>query len=394
MWIPCELSGLKHKFATCAASVERVSWCRPTAGVVLTARMSATPPPKDAFAVLMHARQSACPPDEPQLTAVLYEAHLEHVDPSEPLWRVPYFGQIVRVGTAEAIFAARKREHETAAAREDKDLGLHAVIDRFGPDAMAWRIVSFKSGPRSAMQELADAKEKRLISENGGVLRDMDERLTQTLNLTNGGQCGNAAAHWASIDAKRRRALNKFKASMEAYVEEYESALVPYLYVDGEQYPLGQALSHFRQGVYWRGLPEERQIEAWAIALPDWTWNATKIKQFGKAISKRRVEWWKGRSQSERLELSTNFSAAQKRPEVAAKRDPKHVATCAAKRQAKWNKMSPKARRSAEAVFLRNQRNYEKLKIDLKLLRASNPDATFSDVHRARREGSMPKSTK
>ena len=55
---------------------------------------------------------------EPVYTAVLYEAHLEHADPEEPLWRVPYFGQVVRVGTAEALFAKRKREHESS--REEK----------------------------------------------------------------------------------------------------------------------------------------------------------------------------------------------------------------------------------------------------------------------------------
>ena len=108
---------------------------------------------------------------------MLYEAWLEHADPEEPLWRVPYFGQVVRVGEAEAIFKDRRREHETKAAREDKDLGFHAVIDMFGPEAIAWRIVSSASGPRSKMQAWANAEEIRLIDAHGGVLRDMDAKL-------------------------------------------------------------------------------------------------------------------------------------------------------------------------------------------------------------------------
>ena len=65
----------------------------------------------NAFDVLMRAATPVCPSDDPLVTAVIYEAHLEHVDPEEPLWRVPYFGQIVRSGTTEENFKARKREH-------------------------------------------------------------------------------------------------------------------------------------------------------------------------------------------------------------------------------------------------------------------------------------------
>ena len=161
--------------------------------------MSDVPPSKNAFDVLMAAKK------EPWYTAVLYEAWLEHADESEPLWRVSYFGQVVRVGTAEAIFKVRKDEHETKTAREAKDLGFHAVIDRFGAKAIAWRIVSFKSGPRSEMQAWANAEEIRLIAEHGGILRDMDERLEQTLNLTKGGKCDARAIWEASTPAASAR---------------------------------------------------------------------------------------------------------------------------------------------------------------------------------------------
>jgi len=216
---------------------------------------------------------------EPVYTAVLYEAHLEHADESEPLWRVPYFGQVVRIGTAEAIFAKRRSEHERDAAREDKDLGLHAVIDRFGPEAMAWRIVSSDTGPRTAMQALANAEEIRLIDENGGILRDMDAKLKQTLNLTKGGR-GDPRAVWEAIDARRKRAYTKFQEAMEKYVKEYKSALVPREYVDEDGYPLGTRLSSFRQGKMRKGTPWEDEAKAWAKALPKWYWDARKSDKF------------------------------------------------------------------------------------------------------------------
>ena len=154
--------------------------------------MSDVPPKKDAIAILMSNATRVCPPDDPWYTAVLYEAHLEHVDESEPLWRVPYFGQVVRVGTAEEVFEARKREHETDTIRDPKDLGFHAVIGMFGADKIEWRVLSSQPGRRSEVQAWANAEEIRLIAEHGGVLRDMDAKLTQTLNLTKGGKWGDS----------------------------------------------------------------------------------------------------------------------------------------------------------------------------------------------------------
>ena len=155
---------------------------------------------------------------------------------------MPYFGQVVRPDSVEKNFEVRKRQHETRAVRDSKDLGFHAVIDMYGADKIAWRVLSSKSGRRSEVQAWASAEEIRLIGENGGVLRNMDARLEQTLNLTKGGK-GDPAAVWAGIEAKRRRAFTKFKASMEAYVEEHESALVPSTYVDEDGYKLGKRLS-------------------------------------------------------------------------------------------------------------------------------------------------------
>ena len=190
--------------------------------------MSDVPPPTNAFEKMMAAARGATATpavvadeedvNEPVLHGgAVRGAWLEHADPEEPLWRVPYFGQVVRVGTAEAVFKMRKREHETEAAREDKDLGFHAVIDMFGADAIAWRIVSSESGPRIAMQGWPTPRRSGSSTSTVACCATWTQSWTQTLNLTKGGQ-GDAARVWAGIDARRRRALNRFKAAMEAYV--------------------------------------------------------------------------------------------------------------------------------------------------------------------------------
>jgi len=281
--------------------------------------MSDVPPAKDCFAFMMGNRTPVCPPDDPWYTAVIYEAWLEHVDPEDPLWHVPYFGQIVRADSAEKNFEARKYEHETGSIRDPKDLGFHAVIGMFGADKIAWRIVSSKPGRQSEVQAWANAEEIRLIAEHGGVLRDMDARLQQTLNLTKGGKGGDPAAVWAGIEAWRRRVLTKFKAAMEAYVEEHESALAPSKYVDADDgYKLGSQLNSFRQGRMRKGMPDKADIDAWAEALPKWAWNGKQTDEFREEKVQHGKDQWKNATEEQRAAWSKANKDAQNRPEVRA----------------------------------------------------------------------------
>ena len=286
--------------------------------------MSDGPPTRDGFAILMSNATPVCPPNDPWYTAVMYEAHLEHVDESEPLWRVPYFGQTVRADSADENFKARKGEHETDTISRPKDLGFHAAIGMFGSDKIAWRVLSSKPGRRSEVQAWANAEEIRLIDAHGGVLRDMDAKLQQTLNLTKGGN-GDALAWWAGIEARRRLAFTKFKVAMEAYVEEHDSALVPQAYVDEEDgYPLGMRLSDFRQGRMWKGMSDEADIKAWAEALPKWYWDARESDEYREKLVQARKDKWANASEEERAEWSKTNKDAQNRPEVHAK----HVQSC------------------------------------------------------------------
>ena len=76
-------------------------------------------------------------------------------------------------------------EEALQAAREDKTLGLLAVLNIWGPAALLDAIVEVRYGDRDVVQEWADEREKALIDENGGTLRDMNptKQLHQTFNL-------------------------------------------------------------------------------------------------------------------------------------------------------------------------------------------------------------------
>jgi hypothetical protein len=435
MWIPCELLGLWHGFATCGASVERGCWRQPTAGEVFVARMSATPPPKDAFAVLMHARQSTCPPDDPWVTGVLYRAWLEHIDPSEPLWRIPYLGQVVRSGTAKQNFVARQQEHNRASVPEAKSIGFDYLIHKVGPEKMKWTLLDSKSGTRSEIREWANREEKRLIAEHGGVLRDMHKKLHQTLNLTQGG----SGASFAGLDAFRLACFHKFQDAMEVYVRKNRSSLVPFAYTTDDGYLLGHALSAFRKGILRIGMPTEEEITAWAEALPCWQWNAVKaVANLPERIaqnSETTKEWWKNASDKDRLERVSQMKEGQNRPErleanaekarqwwktasastketrakrqlASLKRQREETPEKEAARLAKVNEatrrgyearlegLTPQERKKRETKHAADLRGHRKRQADLKLLRTVMPDAKIKDIARAKREGWMPEAAK
>ena len=49
-----------------------------------------------------------------------------------------------------------------------------------------------------------DDRERALIKEHGGKLKDMDRKLNQTLNLTDGGQGGDPRLYWQNMQANTR----------------------------------------------------------------------------------------------------------------------------------------------------------------------------------------------
>lgn len=362
--------------------------------------------------------------EDPVVTACIYRVWLEHCDPDEPLWRTPYFGQVVRSGASNKNVEARWKEEVRLAGRETKAIGFMAVLNEFGADAMEWTLVESQNGPRSIMQPYADATEKRLIAESGGVLRDMDTKLKQTLNLLPGGKGAN---WWKRTDAWRMKKLRHFKAEMETYVNEYGTALVPTAYVNAlTGYKLGQKLGGFRSGQMRGGLPQQQEIEAWAEILPGWAWDATTTsewhekwlqavkdghnttnyldgastrarQQWAEADDSTRARWVDAQTKARHepvyiAKQQTSQSEAWKRrlqdhPEVECARSAKHTATRVATREAKRAKMSPEERRKEEAQYIRSQHSMATAKANLQLLRTVEPNAKQSDLPRARRDG-------
>lgn len=264
------------------------------------------PPPKNYFDVMMKNTQSVCAPEDPWVTACLYRVMLEHVDPSEPLWRTPYYGQAVRVGTAEEVVEKRWKEEIRQASRTNKQIGFLAALDAFGEDAFEWKLVEHREGRRSAMQAYADAGEIRLIDEAGGPLKDMNQRLPQTLNQTKGGS-GNA--RWTGIDAFRAKAFHRFKTEMEAFVEEFGTSYVEQSYTNPlTGYKLGKHLNFFRQGGMRNGMPDEKAINSWAESLPRWAWNVLGTKEHSQMRSDAQIAAWADKDQREKLTSAINAS--------------------------------------------------------------------------------------
>ena len=400
----------------------------------------------DAYEVLMACpqRASTTTPGDPWVTGVLYCARLEHVDSSEPLWRISYYGQAVRVGTPEEVANARWKEEVHKASKESKQIGFLAALGMFGEDAFEWSIVESREGLRSEMQAYADAGEVRLIAEAGGPLQSMTQRLRQTFNQTEGGKGAN---WWASIDAFRANCFDRFRREMEAYVEEEKTSLVPRAYVNPlTKSPLGRRLSCFRQGHLWKGSPRQTEIVEWAEALPKWAWDARETEEYREGCSKRGHEKWANKSEEDKSKWKANQKAAQNTPEFlegcskrghekwankseedkskwkankkAAQNTPAYLdglskrkrdewanqseekraerlaklsTTNRAKREAKLALMTPKERKVAEKKIATQTRSYAKRTAELRLLRTVMPNAKKSDISAARRNGTLAK---
>ena len=107
--------------------------------------------------------------------AILYEWVLTRVPEDDPMHNITYVGQVVRKrGTPAELLKDRTGEHLSDAARKPKELGLHWAIQRFGADAFEVRILEKEQLPRIAAMEWANEREKALISERGGIMRDRE----------------------------------------------------------------------------------------------------------------------------------------------------------------------------------------------------------------------------
>jgi len=251
--------------------------------------------------------------DDPIYIAVVYRRHLIHIEESAPLYGISYYGQSVRSADtyADQYAVANERwyEENNLATRESHACGLLAVLETCGEAAFEDSIVEFRIGKRSIVQAWADELEKKLISDNGGTLRDMDKQLKQTLNITKGGK---GAKWWEGHIALRNKAFQKFKEEMEVYVECYDTSLVPFKYVDPvTEYKLGQQLGNFRRGRMRFGMSNKSEIDAWAEKLhEDWAWNGKKTDQYHRKLSEAGKNKWANADSAKKAKWIANNKAA------------------------------------------------------------------------------------
>ena len=342
--------------------------------------------------------------NDPWMTCVLYCVRLLHIAMSEPLYGIKYYGQAVRAGSAEDVAKARWKEEVNQASREHKQVGFLAALELYGESAFEWTIVEQREGTRTEMQAYADAGEKRLIAEAGGPLRDMDKRLHQTLNQTEGGS-GNA--RWTGIDALRKKAFMRFKAEMEAYVDEFKTSLVENLYVNPlTGYKLSSQLNQFRKGIMRDGSPDREAIEAWAESLPKWAWKPRETEEYREGLAERTQERMDNETAEAKAERIAKLKVTKNKPEniaaqskrmceqldnetdeAKAKRLSKQKKTKNARTDATLVGLKGKALESRKKAIAKQRRGDVKLAAGLKLYQASNPGATRADMFAAKREG-------
>ena len=245
---------------------------------------------------------------DPIMIGVIYIRWLLWIDPSEPLYGCPYVGQAVRAAgnTAQEVATARWNEENGDATRKNKRIGLMHELKLHGTEAFDDQIVEWRRGPRSEVQKWADEREKALIAEHGGPLRDQSVRCKQALNLDNGGKFG---MNFESMDALRTVAWLKFQDEIEEYVQINESALVPTDYVNPVSgYRLGRATTHVRHGVLWKGHIDEHSRVKWINSLKDWTWSARSSPHWKTAASERTKLLWANTENSKKTEIAQKIS--------------------------------------------------------------------------------------
>ena len=212
----------------------------------------------------------------------------EHIHVDHPLFGIKYFGQVARKkGTAIEQCDARWYEERVEANKKDKEVGLMYMIRTFGYEAATRRIIETFKGPILEARNWANARESALIAEHGGPLRDVDRRLRQTLNLTDGGQ-GDAVKKWYAIEAISQKRWNKYKKLLQAFYDREGDINVPTAHVE-DGVALGSIVSSMRvQGCFLTGHPEREEwvrAHGWVDNARDERWE--RVKQLLQAFYDR-----------------------------------------------------------------------------------------------------------
>jgi len=201
------------------------------------------------------------------IEAAVYEWRFNNtafISPDHPLFDIPYFGQVARsVGTAEQQCKDRWREEEVDSRRNPKKIGLYAMIAEFGKDAATRRPLEQTTMSILEARKWANERERALIAEHGGPLRDYDLRCQQTLNLTLGGQGTAVSMFYAQRALAIYRWTRKVKPALQAFYEREGHLRVPSGHIE-EGVRLGSTVADMRHSrTHLAGFPERME---WLLA--------------------------------------------------------------------------------------------------------------------------------
>lgn len=255
---------------------------------------------------------------EPLVWAIVYVVTLVCIDSDDVMNGTPYVGQTVGCGnTAKEVVKRRWCSEQSLAARKSKKYGFIAALQIYSPIEFQWCIFATKFGPRDDVQDWANRIERDEIHKRGGVLKDMfpSSPLLQTFNIQRGGK-GNRK-FWCAIEAKCTRCWKQFKDALTDYVAMYNTALVPYIFVDARNYKLGMRLSDVRcNGVYLDGRVDGEERRQWLYSLPEWTDNVKTTPEYWKRVANTRKENWKKRPIEEKEEIRKKLKTTLALPDV------------------------------------------------------------------------------
>ena len=215
--------------------------------------------------------------------AAIYEwrfNNTEFVSPDHPLFDVPYFGQVARkCGTAEEQCHSRWYEHTRDAMHTPKAVGLHAMIREFGRKAASCCVLEKARLPILEAREWANARERALVAEHGGPLRDADAKLRQTLNLTDGGTLASAKDMWYAHRAySQLQWTRRAQPALERFFQREGHLRVPFNHVENGV-NLGKVVSMMRMGSFLSGYPERKdwlKARGWVANVYDARWDTVR----------------------------------------------------------------------------------------------------------------------
>jgi hypothetical protein len=284
-------------------------------------------PQRNAFDVMMNraTNQQKTLEDEVKnmnVIGIIYESKLVGISSNDPLYGISYIGQSIRPAnlmSTQKVLADRIKKHLSDANNKKfliNDVGFHAAINKYLPDAFEWKIVASNFGKRINVAKWANDLECELIEQRGGILKSMNHKQMQTLNKKKGGQDHFSYASISNV-AKRQILFEQFIDELQCYVDKQGTSYVPALYVNEHTgYKLGMKLCDVRQGRLWKSMPNETELKTTLESFPGWTWNCKQSSQYKQTKSHERKKWWASLTEEQRDKRREKNIEVQARPEV------------------------------------------------------------------------------